>query len=259
MNMLAKMPPWKKYIIFGLGSFVFSLIYYFPAQLAWSLLPKQEKGLVDFYGMNGPWHSGAAASGKLLGIPVRNVSWRLRPTPFSPLRGEMRVSLAGDGFLEARIKAGWRGPQKGRATFAVRAELPVAHVAKRLEQRGVAVDGRLVLQLPKLEFVEGIPVRAEGQGKVTGFRSLRPIVSSLGDFQGEFNSASEGVRLVFRDQGGPLIISGIWLVRADGKYSFSAELTPRDLENRELAMVLAALGPQERGGTTRVNVNGVLR
>lgn len=257
--MFAKMPSGKKYILLGLGSLAFFLIYHFPAQLAWSLLPKQGKGQVDFYGMSGPWHSGTAATGKLLGIAVRNVSWRLRPTPFAPLRGEVGASLAGDGSLQVRFKAGWRGPQRGRSSFAVRAELPVAHVARGLEKRGVAVDGRFVLQLPKVEFVEGVPLRAEGKAKVTDFRSLRPIVANLGDFQGDFSASKEGVRLMFRDQGGPLIISGAWLVQTDGKYAFSAELTPRKLENLDLMMVLSALGPQDRAGSTKVSLSGVLR
>jgi len=258
LSMFAKMSSWKKHLLLGLIFFALSLVYYFPAQLAWSLLPKEKAARITLYGLDGPWHSGTAASGQVLGVPVRNISWQLRPTPFSPLRGKISVSLAESGSVQGRIRTGWQG-LKGRVAFtAVQAELPLVHFAGYLRRRGLAVDGRLALHLPRLEFADGVLVRAEGEGRVLDVRSLQPVVVGLGDFLGEFSSSAQGVRCAFQDRGGPLAASGVLAMQLDRTYNFAAEFAPRDPGNRDLIRVLAFLAQPDSDGSTRISAAGAL-
>lgn len=259
MKSLADTPLWKKYLGLGLVFFLFFLVYYFPAQLTWPLLQKVGVDLVELYGLNGSWHSGTATSGRVLGIPVRDVSWRLRPTPLAPLRGGISATIAADGRLQGRLKAGWQGPQKGRAVISgLKADLPLSPFSGRLQRLGLAVDGRLLIDLARLELKNGIPVQGRGEGRLVGLRALQPIRLTLGDFQGELSSVAEGMRLGFRDDGGPLAANGVLALGSGGDYTLSAELVPRDPDNRELTMVLGFLGPPGRDGIIRVNAAGLL-
>ena len=70
-----------RYLLAFLLLFAFFLVYHFPAQLAWSLLPKEGVDAVRLYGISGSWHSGHATSARLQGVAVHDLSWKLRPLP----------------------------------------------------------------------------------------------------------------------------------------------------------------------------------
>lgn len=254
------MLSWKQYLAAAVALFVFFLIYHFPAQLAWPLLQKAGVDLVELHGLNGSWHSGSAASGQVLNTPVREVSWRLRPLPWAPARGEIELIYGGEGRLAAGFKAGLRGPQFGRAVLRdIRAEVPLALLADKLARFGLAVDGRLAADLPLLELRDGVPVRARGELFLLNFKALEPVPLTLGDFTGVIETAGTGddgdILINLRDLGGPLAVEGT--VRLDGEgYQLTAGLTPRDPEDDQLRRVIGFLGSPGRDGAIPLRFSG---
>lgn len=248
---------WKTYLVLGLGFFLFFLVYYLPAQLVWPLLQKAGVDLVELHGINGSWHSGSAAAGRVLETPVREVSWRLRPLPWAPARGEIDLVFGGEGRLAARFSAGYRGPQFGSAELSrVRAELPLSVFDDQLQSFGLAVDGRLTAEVPFLELEEGVPTRAEGEIRLLSFQALEPVPLVLGDFTGTIvESDGQGIEVNLRDEGGRLAVEGLVHLDAEG-YQLNAGLTPRDPEDEELSRILAFLGSPGRDGTIPVRFSG---
>ncbi|MDF1613745.1 type II secretion system protein N [Desulfurivibrio dismutans] len=247
---------WKKHLVLGLAFFIFFLVYYFPAQLAWPLLQKAGVDLVELHGLSGSWHHGNAAAGRVLGNPVRELSWRFKPLPWAPARGEIELIFGGEGRLAAAFSSGYRGPQFGRAELTdLRAEVPLAAFADQLRRFGLAVDGRLAVELPRLVLEDGRPVAAEGEIWLLNFQALQPVPLELGDFTGTFESAGEELLLNLRDQGGPLAVDGVVRFDAEG-YQLNTGLTPRDPEDRELTRVLAFLGSPGRDGAIPLRFSG---
>ncbi|MDZ7641013.1 MAG: type II secretion system protein N [Desulfurivibrio sp.] len=97
----------KRYLWLAGVLLVFFLIYYFPARLAWSLLPPAAGEAVELYGISGPWHRGTATAARLAGVPVGELQWRLRPLPWHPLRAEISGELATGAPFGGRLSAGW--------------------------------------------------------------------------------------------------------------------------------------------------------
>ncbi len=253
------MSSWKRYILAGILLFIFFLAYHFPAQLAWSLLAKQGGERLRLYGLNGAWHSGSASVALVMGAPMTEFSWQLRPLPWAPLRLKLAATLGDKGYLQGRIKAGWRGIRGRISLTDIQAELPLGHFASQLARRGLSVDGVLGAQLRHLELEAGIPRRAEGELRLRGLRALAPFSLTLGDFQATISgNNNDGVRLGVRDEGGPLATDGVLLIAPDGHYTLTANLTPRSRQNQELNMVLAFLGPPDRDGVIKINASGKL-
>lgn len=248
----------KRYLLAAGVLFAFFLIYYLPAQLAWQFLQKQGVDLVELHGIRGPWHTGSAVSGQVMGTPVREISWRLRPLPWAPLRGRLVGAFGDEGRFDGWIRAGWRGPAGRVELSAVEAVLPLSLFAAYLARQGLAVDGVLSLDLPSLELVGRAPRRAAGELRLRGFKALQPMAMGLGDFRGEISPAGEGLRVVLRDEGGPLALDGVLLLEPTGSYTFSAALNPRDPQNRELATVLSFLGRPDRDGVIKLDTAGKL-
>ncbi|ADH86929.1 type II secretion system protein N [Desulfurivibrio alkaliphilus] len=247
---------WKKQLAAGLAFFIFFLVYYFPAQLAWPLLQKSGVDLVELHGISGSWHHGSAAAGRVLATPVRDISWRFKPLPWAPARGEIELIYGHEGRLAAGFSSGYKGPQFGRAELtAVRAELPLVTFAEQLRRFGLAVDGLLAADLKRLVLEDGRPVAAEGEVFLLDFQALQPVPLVLGDFTGTFESAGDELLLNLRDQGGPLALDGVVRFTGEG-YRFNAGLTPRDPDDRELTRVLAFLGSPGRDGAIPLRFSG---
>ncbi len=246
----------KRYLLIFSLLFAFFLLYHFPAQLAWSLLQKQGVDAVQLYGISGKWHSGQATAARLQGVAAHDLSWKLRPLPWRPLRLELDTGLADGGYFRGRIAAGWRGMTGKIVLREVEARLPLKLYAAQLERYGLALDGVVNAQLSRLELVGGWPQWAAGVVGLEALKALEPLPLELGDFQAAVDSDSEGVRLELGDGGGPLALEGVITLAPDRGYTLTAGLTPRDPQNRDLAMVLGFLGPPDRDGTIRIERNG---
>ncbi|MFH7320075.1 type II secretion system protein N [Desulfurivibrio sp. D14AmB] len=248
----------KRYWLTAGLLFAFFLVYYLPAQLAWHFLQKQGVGLVDLHGINGPWHTGSAVSGQLWGTPVRDLSWRLRPLPWAPLRGWLQGAVGNEGRFEGWLQTGWRGPAGPVKLTAVEAAIPLSIFSGQLARQGLAVDGLVTASLGRLELAGATPLRGEGEIWLRGFRALQPMAMGLGDFRGEIGSDGDGLRVVLRDQGGPLLLEGLVALDSTRRYTLAADLSPRDPQNRELVTVLGFLGRPDRDGVTKLNLAGQL-
>ena len=140
----------------------------------------------------------------------------------------------------------------------VNAALPLNLYAAQLQRYGLAVDGVVKARFSRLELDGRRLRRATGVVDLEAITALHPLPLELGEFQATISSDADGVRLNLIDQGGPLALEGVILLSPDNGYSVTADLTPRDPQNRELAMVLGFLGPPDRDGTIRIEKSGKL-
>lgn len=254
------MLSWKQYLAVATAFFAFFLVYYFPAQLAWPLLQKAGVDQVELHGLEGSWHTGRAATGRVLETPVSEISWRLRPLPWAPARGKIELVFGREGRLAAGFRAGYGGPGVGRTVLRdLRVEVPLAILADQLARFGLAVDGRLAVDLSRLELRDGVPARAEGELFLLDFQALEPIPLVLGDFTGVVASVDdgggEGIRINLRDLGGPLAVEGSVHLDDEG-YRLTAGLTPRDHDDRQLRQVIGFLGAPGRDGAIPLRFSG---
>jgi len=238
--------------------FAFFLVYYLPAQLAWQFLPKPGVDLVDLHGIKGLWHTGSAVSGQVRGTPVHDLSWRLRPLPWAPLRVWLQGAAGAEGRFEGWLQTGWRGPAAKVKLTAVDAAIPLSLFSAQLARQGLAVDGVLTASLGWLELAGATPLGGEGEIQLRGLRALQPMAMGLGDFRGEISSDGDGLRVVLRDQGGPLLLDGLLALDPASRYTLTANLVPRDPRNRELVTVLGFIGRPDRDGVTKLNLAGQL-
>lgn len=247
----------RKMLGLGAALFLFFLVWTLPAQQVYSLAQGRlfSPEILELHGLGGTWLAGRAAVGRIGGRPVKDLSWRFRPSLSAPLG--LRLDLVvGE---ESRI-SGWAGLGFGGrlAVRKLRGDLALDLLAPVLARMGVAVSGRLELELDRLDLRRGRPVRLAGEVMIQQLASVQPMAIPLGDFAGELKGRDGDLVGEFRDLGGPLSAVGRVGLQPDGGYALELNLNARDPENSQLRIILGMLGPAGRDGSVNVTQQGRL-
>ncbi len=240
-----------RWVLAGLLLYAGSLLATLPAPWAWwglqRLLPAAS--LPGLYGLDGTLWEGRARLALWRGWRLEGLAWELHPGALLAGRLEARLALAapaaGSGLLTRR-PGGW-----SLEGLRLEAELPrldplLARLLPGLPG-GLALDGRLVAELPRLRLArEGGAWRVqEARGTLlwTGAGLRRPVALALGGLRARLVAREGALLLPFQDTGGPLEARGT--LRLDlprRRYRLEARLGLRDPSRRDLAQALRLLG-----------------
>lgn len=247
----------RKMIGLGVALFLFFLVWTMPAQQVYSLAQGRlfSPQTLELHGIGGTWLAGRADGGRIGGQPIKDLSWRFRPSLSAPLG--MRLDLVAGA--DSRI-TGWAGVGPGGrlAVRNLRGVLALDLLAPVLARMGIAVSGRLGLDIDRLDLRRGRPIRLAGEVMIQQLASVQPQAIPLGDFAGELRGRDGELGGKFRDLGGPLSAAGRVGLQPDGSYELELNLNTRDPENSQLRTILGMLGPAGRDGSVSIARQGRL-
>ena len=224
---------WLAVAVIALMSIVASA----PARLVWGPLARTEPAL-HLSGFHGTLWRGSIEELRWRDLGPATLHWRVRYLPLAVGR------LTVDGVLEAPWgEAGvfWQrrtGSDSSWQIDSLRVDL------ERVPWIGLGVPFRLKghISTDREFFIAGdaaVPHDARGTMAWQGARVTAPLGVGLGDVTAtpqESNSA--GIRWRITNRGGDLGIAGLFSIAREGRYQFSATLTPRATGSEELRQML---------------------
>lgn len=249
---------WLIWLIVGLLAYALFLLALLPAGLAWD--QARARGVVpagvELHGVTGTLWNGAAARAVLPGgMVINDLQWRATFTSLLAAR------LGWD--LEARPQGGRMsghlavGP--GTVMLAgVRGDLAAAPVVAPFMTWPVRVDGRLVLDLERLQLDYRGQVR-EARGVLGWIDAAAgmPEPLPLGDLRAGISDTGQGgLRLSIQDQGGPLIAEGVAEVTVGSGYRVEGVAGTRDGAHPHIGQALRMIGNPGRDGRVPVRLSG---
>jgi general secretion pathway protein N len=242
----------------GVGAYLAFVLVWFPAGTAYVLFAPSELMLT---GLQGTLWAGRAAAGSVGGLALRDINWDIHVLRLliGRLSAEIKAQLSDGGFSgNVTITPGrvaLTGVRASTSLATLRAVLPVSGTRGRADvslSRLELDDGRLVevvgeLDLAELEITPLIS---------TGPRRLVPI----GNYTVQFlPSSGKGVNATFRDTGGPLEVTGTFLMDNARAYTLDGLIKARSDAPQELIDGLAVISEDpDAAGRRRLTLTGSL-
>lgn len=236
------------------------LVVLLPAGLVWEQV--RDRGMVPagvaVQGVTGTLWTGSAVAVTLPNnLVLSEVTWAFRPGAL--FTGRLGWSLSAQppgGHLQGRVAVG----AGGVSVSGTRADLDAASTAAPFLVLPIVLEGRLALDLEHLALGRDGQVRAASGvlGWLDAGAGL-PEAVPLGDLRAELATGEEGaLRLVVRDQGGPLIAEGTVEVGPGGRYRIDGVAGSRAGADPRLAQALQMLGNPGPDGRTPIRLSGAL-
>jgi len=248
--------PVLKLAALAIVVYIATLLALFPASLALRWFLPAIPGLVV-----GP-ASGTIWDGSVTGIEYAGwnpgrATWKLDPFALLTLRAaaDMHVDRGNAAPIRFSVSAGLAGDVD---ISNLQATLTLADLERaRVMPRNIA-SGEILLNLPRLELVDGRPVAAEGRVSLAGLQSAFLPGVALGSYEGELKTTETGITATFRDAEAPLGVTGQAQLQPDGRYSASGSITPRSETPEGLRRGLGLLGQPDASGRYSFSFNGQL-
>jgi general secretion pathway protein N len=251
---------WISWTLLGLVAYAVFLVVLLPAGLVWE--QARDRGMVPHgvtaQGVTGTLWRGSVAS---LTLPnnmvVSEMTWTFRPAVL--LTGRLGWSISArppDGHVQGRVAVG----AGGVSVSGARADLDAASAAAPFLVLPIVIEGRLALDLEHLALGRDGQVRAASGvlGWLDAGAGL-PEAVPLGDLRGELATGEGGaLRLVVRDQGGPLIAEGTVEVGPGGRYRIDGVAGSRAGADPRLAQALRMMGNPGPDGRTPIRLSGAM-
>ncbi|MDX1562631.1 MAG: type II secretion system protein N [Gammaproteobacteria bacterium] len=232
----------------GLGAFLSFLLISFPASVAYRWFAPDAVRLAAIEGT--VWR-GSAGLGAIEGLAVSDLRWQLHPSAL--LRGRLSATAEGrfrDGFGTATVIASSdrvviRNLRASARLQSLREVLPIA-----------ATEGQLSATLTELTLVDGWPIGAVGEVRITGLR-VAPLFGpeganliELGDYSARLTSSeTPGIVAALSDQGGPIELAGRASLLPDRTYRIEGLVRARPGAPSELVQGLELMsGPPNANG-----------
>lgn len=241
----------SRLLVIGLVILLIGLVAMFPARVAYNWVSPPG---VAIAGIEGTVWSGRALEGQVAGLYLRDIGWRMRPLAL--FKGQLAYAVEADaasGFASANVALG----VGGRAVLEdLTASLSLQALQQLVNMPGL--DGAASLQFERLEFVDGVPVAANGVLEVANVRV--PIVhrSSLGGFRAEFFTQDTGIVASVEDVNAVVDLAGSLSLSADRTYQFIGQVAPTDDTPSELRDQMRFLGSPNERGNYEVRLEGQL-
>lgn len=227
----------------GAGAYLAFALMSFPASTAYRWLAPA--GL-ELAGLRGSVWSGQASAGAVAGIALHDIQWRIEPWAF--LIGRLSADV------EARFAEGF-GSAHASATLGaielstVRASTDLASLAGALPSAALGATGLTSLRLDSLRLVDGWPVDADGELRVSEL-AVPPLLATpdhalvpLGEYRVVFTpSDGTGISANVSDTGGPLEVAAMLRLGLDRSYTLNGYARPRPDADPMLVQGLQLMG-----------------
>jgi general secretion pathway protein N len=219
----------------GVGAYLAFTLSSFPAATAYAWFAPASLQLA---GIEGTVWSGRAAVGAVAQLPLHDVRWRVSAWPLllGRVSADLRAQLD-DGFVTAQVNATRRRVELDdvRASTslpALRSFLPIAGV------RGAA---SLKLSKLDLDVAKAWPTKVVGELTLAQLETApliavgpRGTLVPLGNYIVRFVDNAGGINATINDTGGPLELSGTFVLDAARTYKIDARIKPRADAPQEL-------------------------
>jgi len=253
-----------RFLVLGVLAYIIFLILTFPAEWAYAYWKStgnsqhMANSQLSLSGIRGSVWSGKADAGRMGEQPLESLEWQLRP--WSLLLGEVGVSWAcqipdsgGQGYGRGVTSLGLGGS----VSFSdLEVRLPASMAASMARLAALRPSGMISLKLKDVEWDGKSLVSAQGRAvwSGAGVSLLNPMM--LGDLALTLTTENDVVRGSISDSGGPLSISGVATLSADGQYQFKGALAARN--DKDLENALRSMGQPGPDGKVQVNYSGNL-
>lgn len=259
-----RLPFDGRYLVLGVLVYIIVLVLNFPADRAYAHwknaeLSQQASRHFSLVGISGSVWSGKADLGVIQGQPLEDIHWSLRP--WSLLLGQVGLnwsfrlpnSTSDQGFGRGVTNLGLDGSMD---FSELEARLPVAMMANIAKMGALNPTGSVSLNLEDVVWDGKILSSATGRivWHGAGVSLLKPL--ALGDLSMSLETENEQVKGNIADNGGPLSITGVVTLKADGSYQFNGSLAARN--NQDLQNALRSMGRPGPDGKVKVNYSGNL-
>lgn len=260
-----RLPFDVRFLVLGVLVYIISLILTFPADRAYAywrnadLSRQMTSRQFSLMGIHGSVWSGTADTGMVGGQRLESFEWHLRP--WSLLLGRVGLSWSCQLPESANKQGHGRGITSvgldGSVAFSeLEARVPASMMASMANLSALRPSGMISLNLQDMEWDGQGLVSAEGRvvWNGAGISLLKPV--ALGDLTLTVETENGTVKGVIADSGGPLSISGVATLSADGNYQFKGALAARN--DQDLKNALRSVGRPGPDGKVKVNYSGNL-
>lgn len=242
-----------RYAVLAVVLYTLFLAITLPAPRAYQLF-KGQMGSIALYGVGGTVMRGHAAQLTARHVQLSQVSWQLHPWALLLGRVEARVDFQNDAVPGHAVIGRSLG---GKVYFKdVAARLPASLLDQVINIPGVKWDGKLDVQLSGLSIEKGYIAEADGTLLWNKAAMVTPWPLALGAFLTTLESTEEGVKVTLADKGGAVQAEGLFLLKSDGKYQFTANFSSRDTKQPNIAQALKFLGNPGADGRVKVSTTG---
>lgn len=249
------MPKTWKLVALGFAAFFVFLVANFPADLAvrWFApqLPELSTGIVE-----GSIWSGRARNAGFQKFTATEIRWTLHPFALftGALEADLTVKLPHGG-----IDASVHQTTSGSTEFEnLRGSLRLADAAALgFIPRNIA-EGEILLNIEKLQLINGHPAAANGRIGLTGLESALLRGVSLGSYQADIVTKEEAIEATFADVEAPMRVQGSFVLQNNGRYTVDAKLLPVEGAPKEIENSLKFLGQADASGRYSFRSSGQL-
>jgi general secretion pathway protein N len=242
----------------GAATFVVFLVAGIPAAVALRWVGFES---LRVSAVSGSLWRGSAAAADVGRLHLGETHWSVSPLSLliGRLGGQVDTTI-GDGTASGTVAVGFAG--KIRCT-GCRYEGSVASLRAMIPALR-NLDGRVSLEIEALEISGKWPVRAVGLARLSNV-PIRVRGQAMGDlpvstFEATVNAdpvpESGLIEALIRDAGGPVELAARLNITPPGIFEFSGRAKARPSAPREVADVLAALGPKGSDGSTELGMSG---
>lgn len=213
-------------------------------------------GRVAAQGIEGTAWRGRVERLAIDGFPFGPVVWQMRPLALLAGRIEYQLFVqSGSGGGELRFGRSLFGSNRVRDAQLT---LPAAEVGRRLGLSMVTLAGDFQLDIAELSQAGGWADALEGQALWQNAQVLQPRPLPLGTLQMQLGLREERIVGTLGDQGGPLELTGEFVMGADRQYQLDALIKPRASADPQLREALGLLGNPDAQGRYRLRYSGAL-
>lgn len=232
------------------------LVTLFPAPLAARWFMPAMPGLVL-----GP-AEGTIWNGRITDIEYRawNIGaaeWSLRPFSLLALdiAADVKLERPTQGPMSAFIRATTDGQVDVRD---LQGGITLADLSHAKIMPANIASGEVILNLQRLDLLDGRPVAAQGQIGLANLNSALLPGVALGNYEGEIETTDAGIIASFRELEAPLRVTGQAQLGQDGRYTVSGNITPSADTPDALRRGLALLGQPDASGRYSFSFSGQL-
>ena len=244
------------YIAAGIAMYALGLVATLPAGWVYTWGKPRLGDTLMLSGVNGTVWQGRARAAQMGTVRVEKLQWDLRA--WALLLG--RVSAA----LTFQYQS-----QPGRLTFIrhmngdwgmkdVDLLVPARNFQSLLRLPGTELSGVVAAKFDTLRLQQGRIVAAEGTLTWDKAAVMRPVSVELGGFATRFTTENDLIQGVMKDSGGEVQADGLFKLKPDGQYEFTATFISRDPKQPMINQGLQLFGQPGPDGRVKVDTQGQL-
>ena len=241
----------SRLVTVGLVTFIFGLLIFFPARVAYRWFTP---AAISVAGISGSIWNGQARQARASGIYMRDLSWRFRPS--SLLTGKLGYAIEASpesGFIDARVALGATGTI---ILTDVKASLSLQALQQTIAVPGLR--GKVNVEFERLQLDDGLPVAADGVVEIAELVAPAVHRSSIGGYRAEFFTQESGVMASVEDTDGLVDLAGSLQISADRSYQFIAQLAPKNNTPDSVRQQMRFLGSANERGQHELRLEGQL-